>query len=328
MKLCKKCILNDNIPSVTINENGLCNYCAGEKNHRAKPENEDEFLSVAESVRDRPYQVLLAYSGGKDSSYTLKLLREKYHLSVLTVTFDNGFMSDRCLKNIRTVTAVLGADNVMIRYAFPDMCRLFNRASKSDLFPVKAMERASTICISCISLVKSIMYREAVQRRIPIICFGWTPGQIGMTNPLMKLDYKMILANEKQIRDKILAMMGEDFNRFFTNPEWLKENKDSIPYLYYPFVSNEYDEEVIVRSIQAIGWEMEEETDSNSTNCLLNTYANFVHQDRFGFHPYCMEMANMVRQGLIKRESALRKISNTGSIQNFRKISGILSQYD
>ena len=93
-------------------------------------------------------------------------------------------------------------------------------------------------------------------------------------------------------------------------------------------MNNEYDEEHIIRSIQAIGWEMEEETDSNSTNCLLNTYANFVHQDRFGYHPYCMEMANMVRQGLIKRETALRKISNIGSIQNVRKISNILSQYN
>ncbi|NLO39198.1 MAG: hypothetical protein GX115_06985 [Ruminiclostridium sp.] len=328
MKICKKCILNDNIPSVKIGENGLCNYCVNEKKQRIRPENEDELMKVIAANSDKPYQVILAYSGGKDSSYTLKLLREKYKFQVLTVTFDNGFMSERCLKNIKTVTAVLGTDNIIIRYAYPEMCRLFNRASQSELFPVKAMERASTICISCISLVKSIMYREAIQRGIPIICFGWTPGQIGITNPLLKLDYQMILANERQIRDKILAMMGDGFSRFFLDPDWLAANKENIPYLYYPFVNNEYDEEHIIRSIQAIGWEMEEETDSNSTNCLLNTYANFVHQDRFGYHPYCMEMANMVRQGLIKRETALRKISNIGSIQNVRKISNILSQYN
>ncbi|MBP7175209.1 MAG: hypothetical protein KBA53_03180 [Thermoclostridium sp.] len=328
MKLCKECILNDNIPSVTIGDNGLCNYCANMKAQRAQPENEEELMRVIAANSEKPYQVILAYSGGKDSSYTLKLLREKYQFNVLTVTFDNGFMSERCLKNIKTVTAVLGTDNVIIRYAYPEMCRLFSRAAKSELFPVKAMERASTICICCISLVKSIMYREAIQRNIPIICFGWTPGQIGITNPMLKLDYKMILANERQIRDKILAMMGEGFSRFFLDPDWLQANKEKIPYLYYPFVNNEYDEEHIIRSIQAIGWEMEEETDSNSTNCLLNTYANFMHQDRFGYHPYCMEMANMVRQGLIKREAALRKISNIGSIKNVRKISNILSQYN
>lgn len=328
MKLCTKCILNDNIPSVTIDVNGLCNYCAREKQRRVKPKNEDELMRIIKSSSDKPYQILLAYSGGKDSTYTLKLLREKYGFSVLAVTFDNGFMSERCAKNIKTITAVLGVDHITIRYAYPDMCRLFNRASRSDIFPIKAMERASTICISCISLVKSIMYQEAIQRGIPIVCFGWTPGQIGLTNPLMKLDYKMIIVNERQIRDKILALMGEGFSRFFMDPEWLKRNRDNIPYLYYPFVNNEYDEETIIRSIQAIGWEMEEETDANSTNCLLNTYANYVHMDRFGYHPYCMEMANLVRQGFIKRDAALQKISNVGSMSNVEKIGGILSRYE
>ena len=32
-------------------------------------------------------------SGGKDSTYTLSLLRQRYNLRVLAVTFDNGFIS-------------------------------------------------------------------------------------------------------------------------------------------------------------------------------------------------------------------------------------------
>lgn len=327
MKQCVKCILNDNIPSVTIGENGLCNYCASEKKHRVRPLNEDRLLEITKGG-DKPYQVLLAYSGGKDSSYTLKLLREKYGFSVLAVTFDNGFMSERCAKNIRTVTSVLGVDHITIRYAFPDMCRLFSRASKSDdIFPVKALERASAICIACISLVKAVMYREAILREIPIICFGWTPGQIGLANPLIKLDYQMILANQQQISRGILSLLGERFGRFFIDPQWLRRNRDHIPYLYYPFVMNEYDEEKIIRSIQAIGWEMEQETDANSTNCLLNTYANHIHMNRFGYHPYCMELASLVRQGIIERDEALEKIRNAGSLSNVERIGGILSRY-
>ena len=36
---------------------------------------------------------LLGFSGGKDSSYTLWQLRERYGLRVLAVTLDNGFIS-------------------------------------------------------------------------------------------------------------------------------------------------------------------------------------------------------------------------------------------
>ena len=66
MKICKKCILNDNIPSVKIGENGLCNYCVNEKKQRIRPEHEDELMKGIAANSDKPYQVILAYSGGKD----------------------------------------------------------------------------------------------------------------------------------------------------------------------------------------------------------------------------------------------------------------------
>jgi hypothetical protein len=42
----------------------------------------------------------------------------------------------------------------------------------------------------------------------------------------------------------------------------------------HPLAFTEYDEEAILRDIQAIGWVKPADTDLNSTNCLLNALSD------------------------------------------------------
>jgi hypothetical protein len=69
-----------------------------------------------------------------------------------------------------------------------------------------------------------------------------------------------------------------------------------------------YNEEMIVNEIARYGWKAPADTDSNSTNCLLNAYANKIHISRYRFHPYVWEIANMVRDGIMDRDEGYRKI--------------------
>jgi len=49
----------------------------------------------------RNYDTFVAYSGGKDSTYTLMTLKQDFGLKVLAVTLDHGFVFPMALKNIR-----------------------------------------------------------------------------------------------------------------------------------------------------------------------------------------------------------------------------------
>jgi tRNA(Ile)-lysidine synthase TilS/MesJ len=80
-------------------------------------------------------------------------------------------------------------------------------------------------------------------------------------------------------------------------------------YNVHPLAFLEYDEEKIFASIEKLGWKPPSDTDSNSSNCLLNTFANQVHLDRYKFHPYAMENANLVRDGHMERAEALEKLN-------------------
>lgn len=326
MNVCKHCTLNDNIFSVKLQEDGLCNYCL-ESLEKSNPadclEAEQQLLSETFGrCQELPYQVLLAYSGGKDSTFALYQLREKYNVTVLALTFDNGFITEQCRENIHKVTAALGVDSLTVKPSFSNLAQIFNLAATQEIFPKKMLERASSICTACIGLVKAAVYKEAVLRKIPYVCFGWTPGQAPVKSPVLKLDYRMILANQKQIEAPVVKNLGAEFKKYFVDPDWLKMQEENIPAHVYPLVFSRYNEDEILGVINKLGWKKPNDTDMNSTNCLLNSYANFVHARDYGFNPYSMEIASLVRQGLLSREEGLRKLSVSGAdtvIESVRK---------
>lgn len=333
LKVCRNCTLNNKIFSVKINNEGLCNYCeehlknAGNAANNEYEEKERQLIEAFDKYRDLPYQVLLAYSGGKDSTYTLYMLRKKYKVSVLAVTFDNGFLTEQCRQNIHEVTANLNVDNITIKPSFSNLAKAFNLAGTQEIFPKKSLERASSICTACIGLVKSAIYKEAILRKIPFVCFGWTPGQINIKAPIVRLDYRMMLANQRQIKQPITSQLGNEFNKYFLDAEWLESQKEFIPSLAYPLVHSNYSEEGIIDTIGTIGWRKPSDTDMNSTNCLLNSYANSEHFRVYGYNPYTLEIAGLVRDGFMSREEGLKKLSEPGEASVISYVKDELDKY-
>lgn len=324
MHICSKCLLNDDVPSVKINDNGLCNYCSSFSETLINNNSiDEEFSELLDQYKDSKYQVIMAFSGGKDSTYTLKLIKEKYNASILAVTFNNGFLSEASLKNVNTVTDYLGVDSIIVKYPAQKLIQAFKYAEDGKIFPRLALERASSICNLCIMLIKNMTYYEAIIRNIPIICFGWTPGQTEAAKPILKLNYRMLARGFDYIKNAIGSKFGSAYDRYFLDADFMEQNEDKVPYLYYPFVNNSYNEEAIVEDIKKIGWELPENTDGNSSNCLLNSYANQSHIDRFGYHPYTFEVSNMIRNGYMTREKGVCKLENIKNDRSFEIIKEI-----
>ena len=315
------CLLNDHMPSVRLDEGGYCNYCTASREARPRQDTADvEFSALLEKYGGKRYQVIMAYSGGKDSTYTLKLIKEKYRASILAVTFNNGFLSDACMANIEKVTDHLGIDSIVVKYPAPKLINAFRFIEDGKAFPKASLERASAICNLCIMLIKNLLYYEAIIRDIPIICFGWTPGQVKTEKPLIQLDYRMVSRVFDKTKSAIVNEFGSEFERYFLSDAFMKKYEDSMPYLYYPFVSHAYDEEKLLEEIRTIGWESPENTDGNSSNCLLNSYANQSHVVRFGYHPYAFEISNLIREGYMTREEGLKKIENIKNDSSYDSI--------
>lgn len=254
------------------------------------------------------YDAVMAYSGGKDSSYTLKLLREQYDLRLLALTFDNHFISPAAVENIKTMTDHLSVDCIVFKPPWPLMKALFAAAADEDIFPAPTLIRASAICTACIGIVKSLVLKTALEMSIPLVAFGWSPGQAPIQSAIMKASPSLTQQSQKVLLDAVPKDLVSDLSRYFLPDGYYDTFRDRFPYNVHPLAFFDYDEERIVADLEGAGWKTPKDTDTNSSNCLLNAYANHCHLKRHRFHPYVWEIANMVRQGVMNRDEGIQKI--------------------
>ncbi len=305
----------ETFPGVKFDSHGVCNHCrrrrkiaeegGGKRDHYI-----EKFENIIKKSRGNApdYDVIMAFSGGKDSSYTAKLLKEVYGLRILALTFDNHFISPVAMENIQTVTDNLGIDHLMVRLPWRNARSLFNLASENDIFSKPTLLRASTICTACIGLVKSIVLKTALEKRIPLVAFGWSPGQAPVQSATLKNNPAMVESSQRSFMNALPEKMRKEFAPFFIDNSLLRLNPEIYPYNIHPLAFCHYDESEIKDALTRIGWVKPSDTDSNSTNCLLNAFANQCHIERHGYHPYVWEIANMVRQGIMSRQEGIDKI--------------------
>src|SRR5512143_2923480 len=110
-RICTRCILPETFPGITFDAAGLCSHCRQSSSERVRLDEqkkyEQKFRDLLGKSSGSAYDILVAYSGGKDSTYTLGLLKNKYQARVLAVSVDNGFVSETARVNIRNVTDCL-----------------------------------------------------------------------------------------------------------------------------------------------------------------------------------------------------------------------------
>jgi len=317
MKRCTKCILPETFPGIKFDDQGVCNFCRQFKG--ADRLNEDKalylqkFKDLIAQVKDTAdYDCTLSYSGGKDSTYTLYVLREIFNLKVLTLTLDNGFISDQAFVNIRAVSERLGADNIIFKPDFNLLKKLFRNAAENEMYSAKTLERASTICTTCIGLVKFSFLKIALEKRIPMMAWGWSPGQAPIRSSIMKINPMLFKQTQKALLEPMRKAAGDEVERYFLKEEQFKD-KDAFPYNISPLAFMDYNENKLKDKIKEFGWKDPKDVDSNSTNCLLNSLANKIHIEKYGFHPYAFEIAGMVRTGVMDREEGIDKVSTSGN---------------
>jgi len=133
VKFCKKCVISNQRPSSTIefksnikeikevinfDKEGVCSAC---RYHETKEieidwmQREETLLKLLDKFRskDGSYDVVVPGSGGKDSAYTAHVLKYKYSMNPLTVTWAPHLYTDIGWKNFTNWMHVGGLDNLL-----------------------------------------------------------------------------------------------------------------------------------------------------------------------------------------------------------------------
>jgi hypothetical protein len=327
MKRCTDCLLPETYPRVRFDEAGRCNACEKYDRKKAKTDAQPSPRAAARKARLKTrmdsllerkrgkgeYDCLIGFSGGKDSTFLLHLFSKVYGLRVLAYTCDTGFLSDVAHENVRRAIEKLGVDHVWIRPAPELYRRLYAKYLK------RPSRRGSvySVCSRCFNITGLVALRLAVEKRIPIVVYGLSPGQLGFF-PGYRIPRWLLTA---------ISAIFKWFPKAFLGVSPSKEEKADLdvpfgdmgkmPDVILPFQALDYD---IARNTEAIlemGLIERGKESPVLTNCLINLAMMEQDFQQLGYNPYAGEFSQLFREGQLDKEEwlAVDEAIRTGTFE-------------
>lgn len=201
VKFCKKCVISNQRPSSSVefrhtsnrkhktlyfDKEGVCDACRvnEQKEHTNWKKKEEELLKLLDKHRknDGNYDCIVPGSGGKDSAFQAHILKYKYGMHPLTVTWPPILYTDYGYRNFRNWIEIGGFDNITFKQNGRVM-KLLTRLAIENLFhPFQTF----------IFGQKNLAAKIASKYGIPLILYGENETEYG--NP--------IADNASSLRDK------------------------------------------------------------------------------------------------------------------------------
>ena len=111
---CVRCGLPETYETIEFDDRGVCNVC---RQKEYKDERIDwtarkrQLDQLVESHRGQhPYDCIIPFSGGKDSTFTLLYMVKEYGVKPLVVQFNHGFLRPNLLRNNDRTFRALGVE--------------------------------------------------------------------------------------------------------------------------------------------------------------------------------------------------------------------------
>ncbi len=324
MRICAKCILTENTPNITFDENGVCNYCHTHQKVEYLPI--EEFEKVLEKHRNKgkKYDCMVALSGGRDSTFVLYKLVTKYNMRVLAVNYQNPFADPTAARNIKNATGKLGVDLVSV----PSKNDIHRRTFRSNLKTWcrrPSLAVVPMMCIAC-KLMWWEMLKIARKNRIRLIVSGNnrfedTAYKKALLGVSMEEKWETTFAKSlagvlKEVIKNIgylkPAFLPTIFKAYFFGDSYaigakiLDRNIDKLDFFYY----YRWDEEEIMSTIQReLDWDYPRITNSTwRWDCQVAHLKDLIYLHTIKITERDDLYAKMVREGVLTRDEALERI--------------------
>jgi len=204
VKFCKKCVISNQRPSSTVEfkntkgekksvinftEDGVCSACVYHEEKETGidwQEREDKLIELLSRFKskDGSYDVIVPGSGGKDSAYTAHILKYKYGMNPLTVTWAPHLYTDIGWKNFQEWMHTGGLDNLLYTPSGKLHREMTRNAFHNLLHPFQPFIIGQRIIGP--SLAKKF--------GVKLVMYGENQAEYGNaiednTNPVMKMDF-------------------------------------------------------------------------------------------------------------------------------------------
>lgn len=302
LRKCSRCLLPEGFRDIRFDEAGVCNHCTDLLDLGASVaagRREPELRALLEARAGRPdadHDAVVAYSGGGDSSYLLKLMVERYGLRVLAVTVDTGFMSETALENVEAGVETLGVDHLWVE-ADPRLVDVY----RFGLAAETGLGLEVDVCDLCDGHLRRSVLEVACERSIPLVVHG--------ADHFQAIDFGLhrgsSLLLEADAPWPHLARRRGLFRELYTIRTF--DPRKPPPVEVYPFLYLPYDQAAVQAEVEEAGvaWD----TTPDRTNCELTFLLNVLDLLRHGYPAYVHATSQAILGGEIDRERAMEELA-------------------
>ncbi len=343
LKRCSKCILPETYPLIKFDNNNVCQYC---KNYNIQTFlGEKKLNQHLEKFRSKNGELdcIVGLSGGRDSSYGLHLLKEKYKMNPIAYTFDWGLTTDISRINAAKICGKLGIEHI-IRSADIEKKRkyvhknIFAWLKKPHLGMLPIVQAGDKGFIDYgrelskelnIKLVVHFTGYQLEQREF-FLAFAGINQKLKNNQRMSSYDFlnklKMFYWYSLQFIKNpayINSSLFDNFNGFLAS--FVK--KENFLHFYNYEKWNEKEMNKVL--IENYNWQDDISYGKNQWRMGdgQTAFNNFVYYTVAGFSEYDNFRSNQIREGLISREEALKLCKEDNKIRydtlkNFSEVIG------
>ncbi len=299
-KVCEQCICTSAMPGLSIGNDGICSDCAQDTLVDPAPA---PFVKAMEQGFEQMrghnhlYHALVMVSGGKDSSYVLYLLKEKYRLRPLACLVVHPFVNDLSIRNAEHVTRKLGVD--LMKFRVDD--NVWKRAIRYGFLNGERYGlREMFGCGICSSLYGNVALKIAIHMRTPCVVNGHDrsllPYPMLVPGQKVKAAHLSEQASPKQrfMRDAL----GDEYRGTIYDPRFDQFAKAPFPARISPLTFVHYDRGKSMREMEDRGILTQDTARSIETNCDLLHLLAYVSFKRYNCHPYVRPVSQALRRNL------------------------------
>lgn len=341
LQRCRSCILPATMPLIQFNEKGICNFC---ENHQpitySGKKSLEDYVSKFRSKDGEP-DCIVAFSGGRDSSYGLHYIKNVLKLNPIAYTYDWGMVTDLGRRNQARMVGKLGIEHIIVSADIkakrsnirknilawlnkPDLgiVPLFMAGDKQAEFYAEELKQKTG--------VKLVFYCRG--NELENEEFKW--GHCGISNGSPKgVLHNLSLKGKLQLA----LYYGK---QFLQNPRYINTSLFDTIFAYfvaymmplnfvYLWHYIPWNEKVITETLQKeYGWEIEKESDITWRiddgsvafyNYIFFTIQGFTENDTF--------RSNQIREGIITRKEALKLVA-TENAPRYEALQWYFNQLD
>jgi glutamine---fructose-6-phosphate transaminase (isomerizing) len=315
---CTQCLLPASYPFVKFDASGVCKYCRNWKKIAPKGRRALEELVDPYRSKDGKPDVIVAFSGGRDSSYGLHYVKTELKMNPVAFTYDWGMVTDLARRNQARICGKLGVEHI-VRSANIQAKRRYIRKN------IEAwLKKPELGMVTLFTAGDKEFYSHARQLRketgIQLVIFSTgnmiedTPYKTGLCG-IDEDDHGMTLTG-LSFRNE-MALLWYYARNYITNPAYINESiwdtfyaywstfvvKDDFLYLfhYLPWV----EEEIVGTIRREYDWEVA--TDTKSTWRIGDgsaAFYNYIYTTICGWTEDEVMLSNRVREGHITLREA------------------------